>query len=265
MKHLLFLTLVAFEVFSAVIKSPVVSVNHQNETVTIKIDKIDVGVSGFIVHHIDSQHSAIIKNAVVESFDPTTKSATIKMGEFTALQNNALPHGKWQVQAGDTVELAFGYSRSLLIAPNETIYYKIAQSVKTQWIHPDLFATILSFRGHPTPMKEDFEAMADASSVGLLFIYLDQKVYTLDIKSFKILSISDAKLQQKEVHLPFYTRVHNIDSAWWGAGSDTMDSYAPHYYELLVQNNTTNKQLYEIIQHADSKLHYLLHEFEIGK
>jgi len=91
---------------------------------------------------------------------------------------------KWQVQVGDSVELAFGYSRSLLIAPNEKIYYKIAKSVKTQWIHPDLFATILSFRGHPTPTKEDFEAMADASSVGLLFIYLNQKVYTLDIKKF---------------------------------------------------------------------------------
>lgn len=265
MKQILLLTILAFELFGAVIKSPVVTVDNQNETVTINIDKIDIGVSGFVVHHITPEHSAILKNAVVQSFDAKTQTAVVKMSEFTALQNNALPHGKWQVAVGDTVELAFGYSRSLLIAPNEEIYYKITKSVKTQWVHPDLFATVLSFRGHPTPLKEDFESMADASSVGLLFVYLNEKVYTLDIKSFKILSISDAKLKQTKVKLPFYTRVDNIDAAWWGSGSSRLESYEPHYYELLVANNKTNKELYEIIKNGDASLHYLLDEFDIGE
>ena len=107
--------------------------------------------------------------------------------------------------------------------------------------------------------------MADASSVGLLFLYLDQKVYTVDIKSFTILNISEAKLKQTETNLPFYTRVKSISTAWWGAGSSRLKSYEPHYYELLVANNKTNKQLYEIIKNSDKKLHYLLDEFEIGE
>ncbi len=265
MKQILLLTILAFGLFGAVIKSPVTAIDSEHKTVTINIDKIDVGVSGFVVHHITPEHSAILKNAVVESFDAVTQTAVVRMSEFTTLQNNALPHGKWKVEVGDTVELAFGYSRSLLIAPNEESYYQITKSVQTQWVHPDLFATVLSFHGHPTPLKEDFASMADESSVGLLFIYLNQKVYTLDIKSFKILNISDAKLKQTEVKLPFYTRVDNIDAAWWGSGSSRLESYEPHYYELLVQNNKTNKELYEIVKNSDASLHYLLDEFNIGE
>ena len=265
MKYILLFTILAYELVAAVIQSPVIMVDNDNEIAKIKIDKIDVGVSGLVLHHITPGHSTILKSAVVESFDKDTQTAVIKMSEFNALQNNALPHGKYKVQVGDTVELAFAYSRSLLIAPNEEIYYKIAKSVQTQWIHPDLFATVLSFRGHPTPLKEDFEAMANASSIGLLFIYLNQKVYTIDIKSFKILSISDARLEQTKVKLPFYTRVDNIDANWWGAGSSRLESYAPYYYELLVENNKTNKELYTIIKNSDAKLHFLLDEFKIGK
>jgi len=109
--------------------------------------------------------------------------------------NDSLPTGKYTAEVGDTVELAFAYNRALLIAPSEEIYHRITQSVQTQWIHPDLFATILSYTGHPSPLKSDFYKMSDATSTGLLFIYLDKHVYTLDMKSFKILSISNAPLE----------------------------------------------------------------------
>jgi hypothetical protein len=243
MKYLFILLFISIELTASIVKAPIIAVNASKETATVRLEHIDVGVSGFVVHHLESQHSAILKNAVVKSFDEANKTAVIQMSNFHMLDNDSLPNGKWKVQKGDTVELAFGYSRSLLIAPNEAIYHQISKSINTQWIHPDLFATVLSFRGHPTPLKEDFEAMADATSTGLLFIFLDQKIYTVDMKSFHILSISDAPLQQKKVHLPFYTRVQHIDANWFGAGSSEMKSYAPHYYELLLQNNKENKEL----------------------
>ena len=264
MKYIFLLLLALFELNAGVVKSPIVTLDSDENIATIKINKIDVGMSGFIVHEIAPDHTSILKNVVVKSYDKTTQIATLKMSDYTGLRNNALPTGNWSVVVGDTAVFAFGYSRALLIAPSEEIYHQVSKSIKIQWIHPDIFATILSFKGHPTPLKEDFEAMSDASSVGLVFIYLNKKLFMLDIKSFKILTINDAPLVQDSVKLPFYTRIEEIDANWWGEGSDELESYEPHYYELLVAFNKKDKNLYEIIKNGDEKLHYLLDDFEIG-
>jgi len=263
MKYILLLSLFLFELSGAIIKTPIVSVDKENETLSINIKKIDIGVSGFAVHKIAENHSSILKNVIVVDFDKQTEVATLKMREFNTLRNNALPSGKWELREGDMIELAFGYSRALLVAPSEEIYHQITKSVKVQWIHPDLFATILSFNGHPTPLKSDFEAMGISGSVGLLFIYLDKKVYTIDMQSFKILSIADAPLTQDSVKLPFYSRVEKIEANWFGEGSDELEEYEPHYYELLVEQNKTDKQLYENIKKGDAKHHHLLEKFEL--
>jgi hypothetical protein len=251
------------ELFAGTMKTPIVSIDKENETLTVSIKKIDLGVSGFAVHKIAENHTSILKNVVVVGFDADKELATLKMMEFNTLRNNALPSGKWELQVGDMVELAFGYSRALLLAPSEEIYHQVTKSVRVQWIHPDLFATVLSFRGHPTPLKEDFEAMGIASSTGLLFVYLDKKVYTVDMQSFKILNIAEAPLTQDSVKLPFYSRVEQIEANWFGEGSDELEEYGPHYYELLVDYNKKNRAFYNVIESGDAKYHYLLEEFEL--
>ncbi len=263
MRYILLLLAIVFELSAGILKAPIMTLDEDKEIATIQVKKIDVGMSGFISHEIAPDHSSILKNAVVIDFDKDAGVATLKLSEYNGLRNNALPSGKWQVEVGDTAIFAFGYTRGLLIAPNEEIYHQVSKGVRIQWIHPDMFATILSFLGHPTPLKEDFDSMAIASSIGLLFLYLDQKVYTLDIRSFAILSINDAPLVQDSVKLPFYSRVEEIDANWFGDGSDEMEEYEPHYYELLVEYNKHNKHLYNIIKKGPAKYHDLLDEFEI--
>ena len=250
--------------FSSVVQSPILNVDEKNNKATIKIAKIDVGMSGFIVHALSDERKTILKNIVVESFDKESQIATLKMSKYDVLKHNALPSGNWRVEVGDTAVLAFGYTRGLLVAPSEEIYHRITKATTNlQWIHPDIFATILSFSGHPTPLKEDFKQLSLATSVGLVFIYLDQRLFTLDSKSFKILNISDAPLVQDDVVLPFYMRVKEIDASWWGEGSDELEEYEPHYYSLLVDSNKNNKELYEIIKNGDEKLQSLVKNFEI--
>ncbi len=262
MKYIFLISVLILELFGAVVKSPITSLNEN--IATINIEKIDVGMSGFIVHKLADSHSTILKNAFVISFDEATKRATLELSDFSGLRNNSLPTGNWHVEVGDIAVLAFGYTRGFLLAPNEEIYHRVTTATQNlQWIHPDIFATILSFNGHPTPLKEDFEKLSDATSVGLFFFYLDKRLFTLDAKSFEILNISDADLLQDTTQLPFYTRVPEIDAAWWGEGSDELEDYEPHYYELMFTYNKNNTKLREIIKSGDEKLHYLLENFEI--
>ena len=245
MKYIFLLLVTLLRLNAATVEAPILSVDKKNNSIVIQIDKIDVGMSGFVVHHISKDHSVVVNSAVVESVDANSSRATLKLLAFHMLDNDSLPKGKYTAEVGDTVELAFAYNRALLIAPSEEIYHRITQSVQTQWIHPDLFATILSYTGHPSPLKSDFEKMSDATSTGLLFIYLDKHVYTLDMKSFKILNISNAPLKVNRRKIPFYTRVEKIESSWWdwGAGTKEMKSYAPYYYRLLLKYNESNKEL----------------------
>ena len=85
--------------------------------------------------------------------------------------------------------------------------------------------------------------MSLSTYVGLFFIYLDKKIYTLDARTFKILNITDILLEQKGVKLPFYTRIDEIDASWFGEGSYELESYEPHYYELMIEYNPDNEDL----------------------
>jgi len=255
MKYIFLVLFLVLQVFAGVVKSPIISVDEQNSQATIKIDKIDVGISGFISHKVGDEQGVILKNIVVSSYDKDSKIATLDMSPFDALRNNALPSGKWSVSVGDEAILAFGYTRGLLIAPNEDVYHRITRSVKDlQWVHSDLFATTLSFIGHPTPLREDFTKFSIATSVGLVFIYLDKKLFTVDAKSFKILNITDAPLKQEETQIPFYTRVQEIEAAWWGEGSNKLEAYEPHYYELLNKANPDNEELENLIKNYKTKV-----------
>jgi len=255
MKYIVLVLLALVNLYASVVTAPIVSVNKKNDTITININKIDVGMSGFVVHYITPKHSEVIDNAVVKSFDANKSEATLKISSFHMLDNDSVPKEEFKAEVGDSVELAFGYNRAMLIAPDEAIYHRITKSVQTQWIHPDLFATILSYTGHPSPLVSDFHSMSEATSTGLLFIYLDKNVYTLDMKSFKILHISAAPLAQKKVKLPFYTRVQKIESSWWdwGRGTSQVKNYTKYYYKLLMQNNANNKELVSLYKKYEKR------------
>jgi len=265
MRYIVFLLLTKIALFGAYIESKIVTVD--GDKATISLPKADVGVSGFVVRKLAPNHSMIIRSATVASFDKESKTATLKLAPYTLFRNNNLPSLKLKPKAGDIVILAYGYDRGLLIAPSEEIYYTLTRAMKNEtFTHPDVFATLLSYHGHPTPLKEDFSEFCNNVTVGLVFFYLEQKLYTVDCQSFKILNIQNAPLEQKSKQLPFYSRVKKIEANWFGAGSSELEDYEPYYYELLYNYNKNNKTLItSIVNSTENNVTKLAKELELGE
>jgi len=265
MQKISLLLLFFIQLHAAILQTPLLNVDKEKKSATIKAPNLTLGMSGFLVHQISPEHAAIINTIVVSKYNTNTQIATLTLNELTILQSDALPKLKFQPQKGDIAQLALNYNRAIVIAPTEEVFYTITKSIpSTTLIHPDIFASLLSANGHPTPLKEDFEDLRKSMQLGLIFIYIDQKLYTLDAKSFKILYINDAPLQEsKNLQLPFYSHIKHIEANWFGAGSDELEKYKPYFYELLVKYNKHNKEFYNIIKNSSSE--ELADEFELGE
>ena len=256
-------TLLAFGVLNASsITAPLLDV--QESRATIVAENLREGMSGFIVRTFDATHSTIIANARVEQLNSTNGRAILALSEYDGLRQNSLPSGNWVPAPSDTAVLAYDYERALLIAPNEESYDAIAKSIPgIEWIHPDNFATYLSYEGHPTPLVEDFKRYCTANSVGLLYIQSAQNLFTLDCKSFALLQSTPSMGKTAMEQTPFYTRIPIIRAAWWGEGSSRLESYEPYYLQQIALKNSKNKELYELYKAKFSDKSALLHNFDV--
>lgn len=232
---------------ASMIKAPVVDV--KDDQGYINIAQIQEGVSGFLVRHFNDDHSVIIANISVVDFNASTSRAQLKFSPYNGLKQNALPKGVWTPQNGDEAQLAFAYNRALLIAPNRVVYNDITSRASTiDWIHADTFAATLSYHGHPTPLAEDMQTFCNVSTIGLLYIYAQDTLFTLDCKSLNVLQITTVKHDHQVEQLPFYSRINTIREAWWGEGSDTLESYDSYYMGLIKKHNKTNRLFNEFIK-----------------
>jgi len=251
---------------AAELHMPVQSVSEDGKSATVEVQQIAKGVHGFVVRHFTKEHSVIIADVHVSHFDSTTHTATLALSEYTGLKQNSLPQGKWKTQVGDEVILAFAYSRALLIAPDEETYHIITNNIHgVEWIHPDSFATFLSYRAHPTPFKEDISNYCTLAEIGLLYTYVDGALFTMDCQTLSLIQLTPVKLKQKGLKLPFYSRVEEIATSWWvwGAASNPLEAYDPHYLELIVEHNQESRPLYDYISTLTTPERELVEEFKI--
>lgn len=265
MRYIFFFVVTKIVLFGAYIESRIDTID--GDKATVSLSQADVGISGFVVHTVAPNHSMIVAGATVVDFDRQRQVATLKLTPYTLFRNNNLPTLKLKPQAGDKAVLAYGYDRGLLIAPNEEIYYTLTRSMRDEtFVHPDVFATMLSYHGHPTPLKEDFSGFCNNVTTGLLFFYLEKKLYTVDCQSFKILTAQNAPLEQKSEKLPFYSRVEKIEANWFGEGSDELEDYEPYYYELLYKYNPKNQTLIQSIRNSkDDNVTRLVQKLGLGE
>ena len=234
----LFSSLSLFATISTPIHTKIISVNT-NEITASNIEGAQVGMFGAIVHTFDATHSTALSWVEVKSIE--SDIIHLSTSPITALEQSALPSGIWTPKVDDQIVLGYNYQRALLIAPSSSVYKKITNyHQERSWVHPDIFATNLSALGHPTPLREDFSSTCRENNIGIVAFMFDKSIISVDCQSFKILENKSTSIAQKDVQLPFYTRVPNILANWFGEGSGKMQEYSPYYIELLAKNNPKN-------------------------
>jgi hypothetical protein len=263
MMRIWLITLITCSVVNASsITAPLLEVEESRGTIVA--ENLREGMSGFIVRAFDATHTTIIADARVEKINPLNNRAILHISEYSGLRQNALPNGNWKPKPSDIAVLAYDYNRALLIAPNDDTYDTIVKSISgIEWIHPDNYATFLSYEGHQTPLVDDFKRYCTANSIGLLYLQSAETLFTLDCKSFTLLQTTPfAKISDKE-QTPFYSRIPTIRGAWWGAGSSRLESYEPYYLKEIALNNSKNKELYELYKAKFSDKSALLRNFDL--
>ena len=232
--------------------------------------ELQKGVSGYVVHHIDKDHQVLTAEIVVESYNSKNRSATAQLLLSDILHQDALPHTTYKPQIGDEVLLALDYSRALLLAPNESIYYHLTNAINNlEWIHPDRFAAYLSYEGHPTPQAEDMQNFCKIASVGLLYIYAQDSLFTLDCKSMTPLQRTSAPFARDKDQLPFYSRIDSINKSWFGitlfdSGNTDMLTYDYHYLQLIAAKGS-DINITKELRSAQQKHNSILEKLEKEK
>jgi len=248
----LFLTTTLWGLMNAPVHTLVTSLNEDAKEITITTVKdTQVGMYGAVSHWFDDKHSVALN--WVEIIKIEGDKTTLKLIPILALEQSALPSGTWKPKVGDDVAIAYNYQRAMLIAPNASIYKKITTYHKDrQWVHPDIFASVISSNGHPSPLKEDFAQMCRANNIGTVAFMFDKSIITIDCQSFIIIKNKSTTVKSKEQQVPFYTRVPHIQNNWFGEGSDDIEDYDAYYVDLLAEHNPDNEWIQKY-QHARNK------------
>lgn len=184
------------------------------ETARIDIANLKIGQSGIVTHTYPNNKSVIVANAhVIETND---KYSVVSLEKFDDLTQKAIPETSRKAQNDDTLILNYLYEASLLIAPTSQSFAVVTEKFKNhKFLHSDIFATHLKLENEPLPSKETFVKFAKFQNIGTIFFVVSNRVFVLDAKTFSVLHAYDIMYSNAQEQLPFYTRVAEIDKAFW--------------------------------------------------
>ncbi len=185
--------------------------NIKDNKTTINIGNLLVGTSGIVVHVYNNDKRLIVSNAKVIQSNNT--SSIVEFFDFKDLKQDAIPTSNRNVEINDILVLNYMYQSSLVIAPTQDTFKIVRSNFKyNNFLHSDIFAAQLKIDGQPYPSKEDIQNFSIKQNIGTIFIVVNKKVYILDAKTFNILTSYDIPYENKDLQMPFYSRVEKIES-----------------------------------------------------
>jgi hypothetical protein len=209
----------------------------QDNKITIKTNLLKVNQDAHIMHILNENTSTIVAVATVISVNKNI--TTLKLLKEPYLKQKALSSVKWKMTKNDIVVFGINQSRTFIISPNFTDYKKVKKSINnnTKIIHPDHFALFLSKEGHGSPIKEDFKHFCKRYAISEFSLIQNNILTIVNCRSFKIIERRQMQQAEKKAQRPFYHRIGDIDSNWFGSGSGEIENYTNYYNRLLKEEN----------------------------
>jgi hypothetical protein len=207
-------------------------------TATIAVGNLKSGQTGIIKHVYPNQHSVVVANAKV--IQSTPNSSTLEFFEFDDIKQKAIPTTKRVPQEGDTFILNYLYDAAYIVAPTSQAFSTVTQKFKnTRFLHSDIFATHLKLENEPLPSKKTFTGFSKFQNLGTIFFVVNNKVHIVDSKTFTVLHSYDISYSNAQEQLPFYTRVAEINKAFWDID---FAKYAQMIKEVLTIDEQTEEE-----------------------
>ena len=126
------------------------------------------------------------------------------------------------------------YRNATIIAPNHNIFTQIRDTFsKVNFIHPDIFASYLKLENAPVPSKKDMMIFAKKNNIGIFYFYIQNKIYMVDMRTFKVIDNYELKANDETDISPFYTRIKGIKMSLFDFGAKKVENYSLYYKKLL--------------------------------
>ncbi|MDD3466722.1 MAG: plasminogen-binding N-terminal domain-containing protein [Campylobacterales bacterium] len=209
----------------------VVSVGSDGRSAVLKGDNVQKGATGIVITKLNDTKNTIVASVVALS---SGNEVNARFEVLTELAQDALPRAILFPKVGDKAVFYSFDERSTIIAKNQSDYQKIVSSENRMWLHPDLFAALLTQERIGEPKQKDFAEYCKKYSVGTIHFAIKDKVYVTDCQSFEILDIKNfASENAKEFESPFYKRTGDIETGYLGMFKENVKDYESYYLRLL--------------------------------
>jgi hypothetical protein len=209
----------------------VVSIGSDGRSAILKGDDVQKGATGILVTKLDDS-----KNTIVASVVALTSGSEVqaRFEVLTDLAQDALPRAVIFPKVGDKAVFYSFDNRSMVIAKNQSDYQRVVGSESKTWLHPDVFAALLTQQRVGEPKATHFAELCKKYSMGTIYFAIRDRVYITDCQSFEVLEERPFSSENaKEFESPFYKRIGEIETGYLGMMKESVKDYDSYYLRLL--------------------------------
>lgn len=215
------------------IQKQILSIAPDGKSALIDSSELRRGISGLVWQQLDDSHRMLVARAYISSIKGDKAKIRFTVLEDTA--QSALPIILNRPKVGDNVIFYMLEDKGFIIAPNQTDYQNAIWALPAglKVVHPDLFASFLTTMRSAEPKESQFRAFCANSQLTNAYFVLSDGVYKTDCFTLTILEKYPFTPSNEPAQLPFYNRIGEIPTGYFGMFKDEIKNYDSYYRALL--------------------------------